>query len=212
MRRSSIKMFASHDVINDIRYIVMSIIVVLLVSGIFEHTAYGQANMENTQSKVSIKDGDEWYYFKGIQKPPREWNTTGFDQNSWQKGPSGLGYGTGSNRTDLADMKGNYLTVYARRGFDISNPEKIRSMNLSIVCDGPFIAYINGIEAIRTNTIQNSQTVDLFGAEQFDISGLAHELFPMGNIISVECSNDDINSEDFSLIPAFEVFEIKEVK
>jgi hypothetical protein len=149
--------------------------------------------------KVWIKEGDEWRYFKGVQEPPSEWNQSGFDDSSWQIGPSGFGYGRERNGTNLGDMRGNYLTVYVRRDLVVNDPNAVTNMTLSIECDGPFIAYLNGIEIIRN--------VSGLPVEQLDVSGFIHELFPGENILAVEGSNDDINSDGFSFTPEFELTE-----
>ena len=149
-------------------------------------------------SMVRITDGDEWHYLKGVQTPPRYWNQNGFDDSAWLKGRSGFGYGNVSNRTFLEDMQGNYSTVYARREFNINNMYVVTGMTMSVVCDGPFKAYVNGVEVISS---KNSLP------EQLDIGGFIHELIPGSNVLSVECTNDDINSKDFSFIPYFDVSE-----
>lgn len=153
--------------------------------------------------KVQIKEGDEWCYFKGEQKPPQGWNNSGFDDSNWQRGPSGFGYGNkqvgdqNKNATNLEDMKGNYLTVYVRKDFIIDDAREVTNMILSIDCDGPFIAYLNGIEIIRNSSGMKG--------EKLDISGFVYELFPGENILAVEGNNDDIDSDDFSFTPYFEL-------
>lgn len=183
--------------------------------GININSVHAQSDIQNTISDVSIAEGDEWYFFAGAITPPRAWHSSDFDVSSWKKGQSGFGYGSGANRTYLADMQGNYSTVYARQEFDINDIQKVAGIRLSVVCDGPFIAYLNGIEVIRTNTVQieaYSQPGSPPQAEPLDISGFAHELFPYENVIAVECSNDDINSLGFSFIPLFEVLVNQEVR
>ena len=71
-------------------------------------------------------------------------------------------------------------------------------MKLSVVCDGPFIAYINGIEIARSNKRIT---------EPIDLSGFAHELLPGKNILAIECSNNDIRSERFYFMPEMEIQE-----
>ena len=150
---------------------------------------------------VQVSEGDEWRYFKGTTKPPYKWTDAGFDDSNWQKGLTGIGYGRG-NRTYLGDMQGNYSTVYARRQFTINDIYSVTGMTLSIACDGAFIAYLNGVEMIRNASVNTTAS-----AERLDISGFIHELLPGKNVLSVECSNDDINSKDFSFIPVFVVLE-----
>lgn len=183
-------------------YIVIFFIFILGMSGIFGQNAYAKKSGGST-SKVEIKKGDEWRYFKGKKKPPKEWKNSGFDDSNWQKGNSGFGYGNeqvnGKNKTNLGDMKGNYSTVYVRKNFIIDDASKVINMLLSIDCDGPFIAYLNGIEIIRNNKGMKT--------EKLEVSGFVHELFPGKNILAVEGSNDDINSNDFSFTPCFELTE-----
>ena len=149
-------------------------------------------------STATISEGDEWQYFKGTEKPPSKWNYLSYDATGWLKGRTGFGYGAADFNTSLNDMKGIYQTVYARREFPINDPLHVRAMNLRVRCDGPFAAYINGIEVIG-----NSEPVD----ELLDISGFADMLHSGTNVLAVQCTNDDINSDDFSFTPSFEVYE-----
>ena len=113
--------------------------------------------------------------------------------------PSGFGYGLERNSTNLGDMRGNYLSVYVRRNLVVNDTHAVTNMTLSIECDGPFIAYLNGIEIIRN--------VSGLPGERLDVSGFIHELFPGENILAVEGSNDDINSVEFFFTPYFELTE-----
>jgi hypothetical protein len=167
-------------------------ITALLCSGWFySSTAEGA-------STSTISEGDEWQYFKGGEGPPSKWSYLSYDASGWLKGHTGFGYGAGKFRTSLKDMKGTYQTVYARREFHINNPEKLKAMKLRIECDGPFAAYINGIEVIG-----NSEPVD----EELDISGFADMLRSGRNVLAVQCTNDDLNSDNFSFVPLFKVIE-----
>jgi hypothetical protein len=160
-------------------------------------------------SVVRIVEGDAWRYFKGKAKPPFKWNRVDFDDGNWPNGLTGLGYGS-RNRTHLDDMQGNYSTVYSRRQFTINNRRAVTGMTFSIICDGPFIAYLNGTEVIRNDwapTFTSDQYTAAPQAEQLDIGGFIHKLLPGKNVISVECNNDDINSTDFSFVPSFEILE-----
>jgi hypothetical protein len=159
--------------------------------GINDHSA-------QAATMLKIVEGDSWRYFKGTAKPPFKWNSIDFDDSTWPNGFTGLGYGS-SNRTLLGDMQGNYSTIYSRRQFNINNRAAVTGMIFSIKCDGPFIAYLNGIEVIRNNSALE--------AEILDIGGFIHELMPGKNVISVECNNDDINSTDFSFVPFLEILE-----
>jgi len=173
----------------------ISVAILLLCFGAV--AAYAQ------DSTIKISEGADWRYFKGITTPPNKWYDNDFDDSNWHVGLSGFGYGLGSNRTYLADMPGKYLTVYARKHFTINNYNAISKMTLSVTCDGPFIAYLNGIEVIRTKNKSN-RTLNIPQAVVLDISGLIHELLPGKNIISIQCSNENINSDNYTFTPLFE--------
>ena len=213
--RNRLTKIGSQIVNREVFVLCMFVILTTFICGMYESNADALTNSENTVSVVSVSDGDSWYYFKGMQKPPKGWNNMGFDYSNWQKGLSGIGYGLGTNRTDLADMQGNYSTVYARYEFNINSPASITGMTTSVICDGPFIVFVNGVEVIRTNTIQaprTHQSENVIQAEQFNINGFVHELLPGKNVLAIECSNDDLNSSDFSMIPLFEVLANEEVQ
>lgn len=156
------------------------------------------AGVTEGASTSTISEGDEWKYFKGAEQPPSKWGYPDFDTSGWLKGQTGFGYGTGGVRTFLDDMKGIYRTVYARREFHVNNPATVKAMKLRIECDGAFAAYINGIEVIA-----NSSPVD----EELDISGFANMLFSGRNVLAVQCTNDELNSDNFFFTPSFTVYE-----
>ena len=171
---------------------ILSLATVIIGIFVCVHTVYGI-------SILNIAEGSQWRYLTGNDKSPDKWNHSGFDDSSWQEGPSGFGYGTGKNKTILKDMKGNYKTVYVRSKFTVREDRKITRMILSIVCDGPFVAYFNNIEIIRSKKRQKGDPLNMIG--------FAHELQYGTNILSVKCSNDDINSEDFRFVPSFQYSE-----
>ncbi|SOH03036.1 hypothetical protein [Candidatus Kuenenia stuttgartiensis] len=195
--------------INCIIYTTISFCFILGMSGIFGQNAYAKATSASSSKKVKIDKGDEWRYFKGKQEPPDGWYHIGFDDSDWQKGRSGFGYGkgngngkgseSGSNITNLEDMKGSYSSFYVRRDFIVDDVHAVTNMTISIDCDGPFIVYLDGIEIIRNESGLKD--------ELLDVSGFIHELFSGENILAIECSNDDINSDEFSFTPYFELTE-----
>lgn len=149
---------------------------------------------------INLNVGDNWHFFRGATDPPAGWQKADFDDSSWERGPSGFGYGESDRiMTRLSDMKGAYTTVYVRQEFFVDSSDRITRLTLSLVCDGPFIAYLNGIEALRSKKPQRGEPLDLIG--------FAHELDQPVNAIGVQCSNDDINSDDFLFIPSFHYHE-----
>ena len=153
---------------------------------------------------VNISEGAAWRYSADTQQPADKWYRTNFNDNSWQTGTSEFGYGTSSFSTHLGNMQGNYSTIYVRKEFTITNIYSIIDMSFAVRCDGAFIAYINGMKVISNKAVRANPN-----AEILNISGFIHELLPGTNLLAVSCSNDSINSSDFSFIPIFKVYEIQ---
>ena len=175
-----------------------NMLTLILFAAIITFIFDGYENSVKAASNVHITEGDQWNYFTGTEEPPVQWNYVDFDDSTWLKGRSGFGYGVGTYRTFLLDMKGNYQTVYVRRDFMINNPLNVTGITFSLICNGPFVAYINGREAIR-----NSEPVPI----QMDLTGFAEVLHKGRNILAVRCSNDNINSDKFYFTPFFDVQE-----
>lgn len=180
---------------NFLKKAVITIFVFTIISFCF----YAHSYAADGNRTINIKEGDEWHFLKGTLAPERKWHYRDFDDSAWLKGPSGFGYGPGKHKTLLDDMKDNYQTVYVRKEFTVLYHNRIKSMVLSVVCDGPFAAYLNMIEAIRSKRQGRGEPLIL--------TGFGHELEPGINVLSIQCTNDDINSESFSFIPSFELIE-----
>ena len=164
------------------------------------------------QEITKMSEGDEWTFFTGDTTPPGRWTDRDFDDSGWQRGRSGFGYGNTAvtpvtPATPLVNMRNNYKRVYVRKKFTINDPYAVRTIKVSAICDGPFVAYVNGIEVLRNRV--GLPTLNQMGGKsepvQIDISGFAHELLRGTNVVSFQCENDDVFSQDFRFVPYFEV-------
>ncbi len=175
---------------------------IYLISFILFTTFFYAPYIANAADSLSLDQGDEWRYYKGTEDLPRNWHSKDYDDSAWEKGPAGFGYGPGQHNTILNDMQGKYSSLYVRRDFTVDTYSKITKIALAIYCDGPFIAYLNNIEAIRSRRPQRGDPLDL--------TGFAHELEPGKNVISIKCNNDNILSDDYSFVPLFKFHEESE--
>jgi PKD repeat protein len=152
-----------------------------------------------------------WRYFKGKHAPPAQWNSIAFDDNTWARGPSGIGYSTDIQYgTKVADMKDNYWSVFARKTFTIVDPNDISVLRLGMLYDDGFIAYVNGTEVARSiNMIDpvryNTEAAfahDEEKAEEFFTLKVTPGLFQSGdNVLAIEFHNDTLRSSDAGIIP-----------
>jgi hypothetical protein len=174
--------------------------------GIFLH-AVGAAS-------IDIVEGDEWSFFIGKKEPPSKWNHIGFDKQDkdWIKGRTGIGYSHQRVRTQLNDMRNNYRSVYAKRDITFSNAaykilqQDSTKVTLSVICDGSFKVWLNGVELIRSQNERGIPREDVQQALEIDITDFAKELLlPGENVLAAECSNDVMGSGSFLFIPTLRV-------
>ena len=98
------------------------------------------------QPEFLIQEHDQWRYHAAATKPATSWNQPGFDDQEWDIGQAGIGYGDGDDRTELVGMRGHFTSVYMRTTFEVDRPDDIASLYLYVNYDDGFIAYLNGKE------------------------------------------------------------------
>ncbi len=91
--------------------------------------------------------GDEWKYIVPNSELPVNWNSIDFNDNNWQTGPSGIGYGDDDDETIIPST----ISLFARKIFNVNDKENIINAILHIDFDDAFVAYLNGVEIAREN-------------------------------------------------------------
>lgn len=99
--------------------------------------------------ETAIFDADIWKYFVGESEPPLLWNSSGFDDEDWLEGAGGVGYGDFDDGTTIS----NTNSVYLRKTFTVSDTSDIASALLHLSYDDGFVAYLNGIEIMRSGNL-----------------------------------------------------------
>jgi hypothetical protein len=173
-------------------------------------------------SKQLVEVGEDWRYFKGSSEPAADWNEVWFiPDGSWLSGSTGIGYEAGSGygpciATNLPDMRNNYLSVYARKTFNIDDPSRVTELTLHIDFDDGYIAYINGVQVhskFPPNPVVHDQSATTSNHEadcggtlpEYDISGFISALVPGENVLALQVHNTNLGSSDFIFIPALSV-------
>ncbi len=194
--------------LTNVRIMLITLLGLLLVNGnVCSMTI--QLGSERTEF---IAPGDTWKFYRGSEAPnvsPDAWKEINFDDSHWEVGTSGFGYGDDDDVTILADMQGNYTTVYIRKEFLVSSLTGDEVLELVIDYDDGFIAYLNGQEVARRHMPDGPATYETMassheaGTPETIVLGRAGGLLNEGsNIIAIEGHNNSIDSSDFSLIPA----------
>jgi hypothetical protein len=156
------------------------------------------------EDAVLVPRGSTWLYLPGRAEPPAGWREREFDDTAWAKGAAGFGYGDADDVTVLEDMKGQYVSLYVRREFDVQRPREIRALILEISYDDGFIAYVNGHERRGLSEQEASSTSlardhEASGFETIPIPDPATFLLPGRNVLAIEGHNSSPHSSDFSL-------------
>lgn len=172
-----------------------------------------------------IVSGQYWRYRKGTSEPHPAWKMFRFDDSSWLRGQTGIGYGDDDDRTVLTDMRrinddpetpmdegqSGYLSVHMRHRFtlDAESLAAIDDLILRVDYDDGFKAYLNGVEVARANLpagVVRHNTIATGSHEagrprNFDISDYKSQLRTGDNVLAIQVHNRGYNSGDLSIIP-----------
>ena len=178
----------------------------------------GQCQPTPTADPLPIDSGDVWRHISGMAELPANWTAIGFDDSLWSAGPGGFGYGAdcvAGRQTTLADMQGNYVSVYLRMPFSVDDPAAVSSLTLTIDYDDSFAAYLNGQEVARSNVIGNPPISTQLATTNHECSGgspapnpaedfsVSTTLLVTGlNVLAIQGHNLTLGSSDFTLIPS----------
>ena len=153
-----------------------------------------------------IATTDTWkYYDKG--EPAANWNTNGFNDNSWASGKAPLGYTMDGVKTTISygsDSSQKNPTTYFRKTVTLNSmPSSSDQFLFNYKIDDGFVVYVNGKEAGRFNMSYGEVGFDSFSssyAESTPLEGtleLSPSLFKSGsNVIAVEVHNISYTSSD----------------
>jgi len=180
-----------------------------------------QAGSEGPTQVTLVDLGHPGRYFKGTQEPSlglngqaaTTWTEIGFNDDptrtGWLDGPSGYGYSNETGElqyigTQLNDMQGNYISIYARLPFVLS-AEQISNMSYletEVHYDDAFVLYMNGVRVADSGDISgNPPPFDEGGGQatddqvaNVDLSNRINLLVPGTNILAIQIHNASLSS------------------
>lgn len=143
-----------------------------------------------------------------------------FNDSAWQSGTgstTGIGYERDSSNdydpwigTDVeTEMYNKNRSVYVRIPFEVSGLDAIDQLELRMIYDDAFIAYINGREVMRSEYVPagvnwNAGAVnghEARGFESFDITNDKDALVEGRNILAIHGFNYTVGSSDMIILP-----------
>ena len=162
--------------------------------------------------RTIIDQGAEWKYLVPTFEPSSIWNTIYLNDERWDIGPSGFGYGDNDDATELPNIQ----SIYLRKTFTIENLSAVKEAILHMDYDDAFVAYINGEEIARANITSSgppaynaladnsSHEARMYQGGMPDefIIDLENNPFREGeNVLAIQVHNAGTNSSDLSAIP-----------
>lgn len=170
----------------------------------------------NQGPSVIVGAGESgWRYRKGLTYPSNDdsgkawWDLEYLDSDDgqWLDATLPIGFGDGDDTTVLGDMRGTYLSVFARKEFQIEPGELPATIKLRCYHDDGAVIYLNGAEAGRfsldagsipfpapSNFANNHEAA----WTELTLNGAAF-LREGTNVIAIRGINSSANSSDFSL-------------
>ena len=160
-----------------------------------------------------VLDSDQWSYIVPTSNLSDTWKLPGFNDAGWNQGPGGFGYGDGDDATILSEAD----FVFIRKSFEIESIEELGYVSLAMDYDDGFIAYLNGHEVARSNSMiglegnvgdfanEYVEAVLYAGGQPeqwlWDPTDYAGWLQTGENVLAVQVHNFNANSSDLSIRP-----------
>ena len=151
-----------------------------------------------------VKAGDTCHFLKGQAAPPGNWFQNSFDDRAWTSGITSIGYGITGLGTTLADMNGQYVTLFLRHRFNIASIAEAHRYTLTITSSGGFYAYLNGSFLNSANVkrpLFNAPAIAALSLEtrRYELGELSGRLLEGENVLAIQAHNSAINAASFSI-------------
>ncbi|MFT4547329.1 MAG: hypothetical protein ACI8XO_001313 [Verrucomicrobiales bacterium] len=182
----------------------------------FRGISYGSTNAQATVPQTFIETPAAARWFVPTSDIGDTWRDTGFDDNSWGSAETGIGFGSGYESfigTDgniSGDMQGINEGVYIRLPFQVDAPFAVESLELSILFEDGFIAYLNSDE-IASENVPADVTFDSPATEGLEVLigqqpntytlDFAGKLEAGENILAIHLLNQLSGSSDVLVVP-----------
>jgi len=162
-------------------------------------------------AQTFIPLGATWKYLDDGSDAGTAWQARTFADAGWASGPAQLGYGDGDEAT-VVSFGGNasdkHITTYFRHHFNVADPNAVAGLELRILRDDGAIAFVNGVEVLRSNMPVGAVGFDTVATSP--ISGPAETelrsyfldiavLLPGDNVLAIEVHQSGPTSSDISL-------------
>jgi len=193
-----------------------------------------QIGQEDPTLVTLVSVGHPGIYFKGTYEPSPDvqgqpttaWTEPFFYDNTartpWIDGPSGYGYSSEADElqyigTETNDMRGRYMSIYARLPFNLSQQQidSFSRLSAEVHYDDGYVLYLNGTRVAASDGISgNPPANDASGgtatdpaAAIVDLTGSMNLLVAGTNILAIQAHNANLSgSSDCFASPVLQAF------
>ncbi len=165
------------------------------------------------QAGLLVATNSTWAYKKGTNEASSPdltaWRMPAFADASWPRGAAPFYYDTKippvySGKTAFNDMQNNYLCVFLRQPFNVTDPAATTNLVLRALCDDGFVAWINGTEVARYNVVAGPVTYNSHATTSltataftnFTLTDPQAYLVAGSNLLAVQLFNINFTSSD----------------
>jgi len=179
-----------------------------------------QAEPESPEMVTLVDIGSPGRYFKGTEEPSpggggqatTAWTQIGFNDDpattDWLEGPNGYGYSSEADetqyiRTTLNDMRGGYMSVYARLRFDLTQEQidGFSQLTAEVHYDDDFVLYLNGVRVAASGAVVDDPPAYDWGrgsgwdnsGQTVDLTGYLDQLVVGTNVLAIQAHNASLS-------------------
>jgi hypothetical protein len=148
---------------------------------------------------IAVVRESSWKYHAEGANLGTPWRARDYSDSAWPRGDGLLGYGDPQITTIIPSgptLTNRYITTYFRKDFIINDdPSEITNLELDAWYDDGFVAYLNGIEVLRSASMPMGTVSYLtpatsdrtaFGYETFDLTDAVDLLDRGHNVLAIE--------------------------
>jgi hypothetical protein len=146
------------------------------------------------------------------------WMDESFEDSGWAKGNYGIGYESsppGAEQLIRTSVPAATSSIYTRARFEIDDPAAVQTISLGVDYDDGYVAYINGVEVLRSIEMPAGDPVWNSRPSAHESSNSASPIFTMfditetaaaslhagTNVLAIGVWNSDPGSTDLVLLP-----------
>lgn len=177
-----------------------------LVLYVFSTTSLFANSSSDDDWYTIISSNEEFHYWTSNSgSAPEDWREADFNDENWNIGIGGIGYGDGDDGTIVDACN----SVFLRKSFQVNNKANFTAFYFYIDYDDAFVAYLNGTEIARSeglnaafpegSTLSNTQH-EAGQPQGYRLSSeVVSSLLKTGmNVLAVQVHNASTNSSDLS--------------